>query len=74
MGRGREEFLGRYGGFRPGETEAQLKERTAEIDRLEGLFKSGLILPADLERTQRRLCELKGIDFDADDDDDGDWD
>jgi hypothetical protein len=65
---GKEELIERYGGFFAGESMAERKKRFAEIDKLESDFKSGKIKVNDLERVQRRLCELKGIDFDSYDD------
>jgi hypothetical protein len=58
-----------YGGMRIEETQQQLAARVAEIDELESRFKSGKISLDEVESIQRRLCELKGISFDDDDED-----
>jgi transcriptional regulator with XRE-family HTH domain len=63
--RPKEQWLGRYGGLRANESSAQLHNRMDEIDRLETLFWSGMLSHDELEPTQRRLCQLKGIDFDS---------
>lgn len=68
MGRAKDDFIARTGGLRLGETQETFKARVAEIGRLEGDLKAGRIKLDDLERVQRRLCDLKGIDFDAPDD------
>ncbi len=71
MGSNKEDFIRRTGGFRLGETEAQFHARVKEIDALEKKMKSGTLGGPDaFEAVQRRLCELKGIDFDSRDDDD----
>jgi hypothetical protein len=67
MGRGKDEFLRRYGGLRIGETQAQLKDRMAEIDEIMTRLKNGFVTGDDLDPLTRRLCDLKGISFDDDD-------
>ena len=67
MGRAKEDFIQRTGGFRVGESEADFHKRVAEIDRLTESLKSGKLKLSEVEPTQRRICELKGIDFDSDD-------
>jgi hypothetical protein len=61
--RPKEQWLDRIGGFRADESPAQLRDRIGEIGRLEKLFVSGLLTFDEIEQTQRRLCELKGIYF-----------
>ena len=68
MGIGKIEFIERYGGIRLGESSEQLKSRISEIDELELKFRSGSLNMIELEAIQRRLCDLKGINFDDDDD------
>jgi hypothetical protein len=65
MGRSKEDFIERTGGFRFDESEADFHKRVAEIERLEASFRSGKHGMAELETIQRQLCELKGIDFDS---------
>jgi hypothetical protein len=57
----KEQFIEATGGFRLGESPAQFKKRQAEIGRIERQILSGHFS----EKNQRRLCELKGIDFDS---------
>lgn len=66
MSRGKDAFVERYGGLFPHETPEQRKARMAEIDQLEADFKAGKFPLDELEKVQRRLCELKGIHFDDD--------
>lgn len=68
MGRSRHDFIERTGGYRIGETEAEFDARVAEIERLEGDIRGRRVSLPDMEKVQRRLCELKGIDFDGYDD------
>jgi hypothetical protein len=68
MSRTKDQWIERTGGFRVGESEFDFTAWAAEIDRLEKLLVSGALDIVGRERTQRRLCELKGIDFDSDDD------
>jgi transcriptional regulator with XRE-family HTH domain len=65
--RPKEQWLERIEGFRADESPAQLRHRIAEIDRLENLFVSGRLKGYEIEKTQRRLCELRGIYFDGHD-------
>ena len=69
MGRAKNQFIRETGGYRLGETEEAFLIRVKEIRQLEKEFKSGVYHGDDLERVQRRLCELKGISFDQDDED-----
>jgi len=71
MGRGKDEFLDRYGALRLGESEKQLRSRMSEIDEIMALLKNGLSPLNQIEKYQRRLCELKGISFDDDAEDSG---
>lgn len=68
MSRSKDQWLEHTGGFRLGESEAQFHDRVAEIANLEASLVSGKHDMAGLERIQRKLCELKGIDFDSYDD------
>jgi hypothetical protein len=54
----KEKFIAETGGFIWGEPQ---RWRLAEIKVLEKRIRSGKVTEED----QRRLCELKGIDFDA---------
>lgn len=65
MSRAKEQWIGRTGGFRIGESPEEFRNRVAEIKKLESLFRSGRIKLDHLEHIQRRLCQLKGIDFDS---------
>jgi hypothetical protein len=69
MGRTKDDWIERTGGFRVGESPEQFKARVAEIERLEAEFRRPELSGDDREKVQRRLCDLKGIDFDAPDDD-----
>jgi hypothetical protein len=69
MGRGKDEFIERTGGFRADESRAEFHARVEEIDRLEVRFRQSGLTMEEREAVQRRLCALKGIDFDAPDDD-----
>jgi transcriptional regulator with XRE-family HTH domain len=62
--RPKDQWLHRIGGFRAGESPTQLRNRIAEIERLEKLLVSGGVTFEGLEQIQRRLCTLKGIYFD----------
>jgi transcriptional regulator with XRE-family HTH domain len=62
--RPKDQWLDRTGGFSAFETEQQMRERVAEIERLERLMVSGTLGGDEIERVHRRICELKGIDFD----------
>jgi hypothetical protein len=68
MGKSAEEFIERTGGFRFGESQTSFRARVTEIARLEESLMSGRHNMAELEAIQRRLCDLKGIDFDSYDD------
>jgi hypothetical protein len=70
MGRGKDEFIRRTGGLRFGESQEQFEERVREIARLEEKFLEPGLTMQERERMHRRLCDLKGIDFDAPDEDD----
>jgi hypothetical protein len=72
MGRGKDEFLRRTGGIRPGETSEEFRARVNEIEELEAGFKAGKFKGDELEKVQRRLCELKGISWEYDEEDDDD--
>ncbi|HET9149998.1 MAG TPA: hypothetical protein VFO61_05900 [Alphaproteobacteria bacterium] len=65
MGRSKDAFLERTGGFRLGETQSQFQARIREIDELESSLKSGSVKLSNVESIQRRLCDLKGIAFDS---------
>lgn len=67
MSRTKDQWLERTGGFRLGESPAQFSARTSEIERLTASLTSGRLGIEEIEATQRRICELKGIDFDSDD-------
>jgi hypothetical protein len=68
MGRAKEDFVERTGGLRLGENQADLRKRVAEIDKLERDILSPKLTMGEREQIQRRLCALKGVDFDSDDD------
>ncbi|NTJ66018.1 hypothetical protein G6M50_14875 [Agrobacterium rhizogenes] len=68
MSRSKQEFINRTGGYRIGEGQQEFVNRVREINDLETKLKSGQISFEDMESIQRRLCELKGISFDFDDD------
>jgi hypothetical protein len=70
MRRGKDEFLQRTGGFRILETDEEFEARVAEINQLESDIKTEKVGLADREKALRRLCQLKGIDFDAPDNED----
>jgi hypothetical protein len=61
--RPKEQWLEKTGGLRFDETPSQFEARVAEINRLEGLLRSGNIMPDKIELILRRLCELKRIFF-----------
>jgi hypothetical protein len=65
--RGKEALVEKYGGLFPGESEKLRKARFSQIDWLEAnLVQASIVFGA--EHVQRRLCALKGIDFDSYDD------
>lgn len=68
MSRTKDQWIERTGGFRFGESPTEFAARAAEIERLEKSLRSGKHDMAGLEQIQRRLCDLKGIDFDSYDD------
>ena len=68
MGRSKQDFISRTGGFRIGESEREFASRVEEITNLETQLKSGQISFDEIESIQRRLCELKGMSFDFDED------
>lgn len=68
MGISKEHFIEATGGFRFDETPEEFRARVKEILAIERLIKSCKLRGADLERAQRKLCALKGIDFDSKDD------
>ena len=68
MGAAKGQWIERTGGFSIGESDSDFQNRVTEIEKLERLLVSGNLDMAGLDRTQRRLCELKGIDFDSEDD------
>jgi len=63
--RPKDQWLDRIGGFSAFEMPRQLNERIAEMDRLEKLLRSGTLAGDAIDLVHRRLCELKGIDFDG---------
>ncbi|MBO9168352.1 hypothetical protein [Rhizobium sp. L245/93] len=67
MSRSKDDFIKSTGGFRFGESQDEFKSRVKEIGELENALKSGQVSLKDVESVQRRLCELKGINFDDDD-------
>lgn len=70
MSRTGNQWIERTGGFRPGESQTEFLGRTAQIKKLEKLLVSGTLDMAGLEKVQRQLCALKGINFDSYDGDD----
>lgn len=68
MGQAKEQILHAIGGLQFGETSDS--PRLKAIERIEDRIRQGVPLD-QLEPLQRQLCELKGIDFDAPDDE---WD
>lgn len=76
MGRSKDQWLEETGGFRIGESQIEFQKRVSEIARLEEFLLAGVKEAptsgkhnmAELEKIQRRLCNLKGIDFDSYDD------
>jgi hypothetical protein len=66
MGQAKDDFIERTGGFRSGETRDDFQKRVSRIDELETQLRSGTLRMRDLEKVQRELCSLKGIDFDSD--------
>ncbi|HEY4939995.1 MAG TPA: hypothetical protein VII56_01100 [Rhizomicrobium sp.] len=69
MSRTKDQWIERTGGFRAGESNAEFLARSEEIEKLEAQFRSPGLTMQERETVQRRLCTLKGIDFDAPDDD-----
>jgi len=67
MGRGKDLFIEKTGGLHFGESEEEFHARVAEIEKLEKELMSGKLSMEELETVQRKLCALKGIDFDAPD-------
>ena len=67
MGRSKDRFLEETGGFRLGESQEDFARRVEEIRRLEASLKTPFVKPDRREEVMRRICELKGIDFDSDD-------
>jgi hypothetical protein len=65
--RGKEALIEKYGALFPGESEKERKARFGAIDWLEANFTQAAIVFGG-ETVQRRLCALKGIDFDSYDD------
>jgi hypothetical protein len=65
MGRAKDEWIEKTGGFRIGEPLAVFRARLAEIVRLENDLKSGKVRGLQVEKVCRRLCDLKGIDYDG---------
>jgi len=65
--RGKEVLIEKYGGIFPGESEKQRKARFGAIDWLEANFVQASAV-FGVEQVQRRLSDLKGIDFDSYDD------
>ena len=70
MSRTKDQWIERTGGMRLFETPEMFRGRIVEIRRLEKLFKTGRVGPHNAEQVLRRLCELKGIDFDEHDSND----
>lgn len=70
MGRAKEDWIEKTGGFRLGEGPADFKARVARIEELERQMVSPKLSMAEREKVQRELCSLKGIDFDSYDGDD----
>jgi hypothetical protein len=70
MGRGKDLLLQQTGGIRPGESQEAFKARAKEIADLEAKFRTGHFKGDEAEEVQRRLCELKGISWEFDDEDD----
>ena len=70
MGRAKDEIISHYGGFRVGEDRDKFAARAAEIARLRAqLIATRGGTEQELEVLQRKLCDLKGISFDWDNDD-----
>lgn len=68
MGRAKDVIINRYGGFRVGEDAEKFAARAAEIDKTEAqLTATRGGTEEELEALQRKLCDLKGISFDDDD-------
>ncbi len=68
MGRSKDAFIEKTGGFRFGESEADFRTRVTEIERLEQSLVSGGHDMDGIESIMRKICTLKGIDFDSYDD------
>ena len=69
MGIGKEQFIKATGGFRLGESPEAFRARVCAIQELEQSIKSGKFMPGDeLDLAHRKLCDLKGINFDGADD------
>lgn len=67
MSRTKDQWIEETGGRQLEETEAEFRERYKQIRILVSDLLSGKNDEAGLERIRRKLCELKGIDFDEDD-------
>lgn len=67
MGRSKDQFIEKTGGFRFSESPAEFQARAAEIENLEKRFRSEKLTMDEREKMQRRLCKLKGIYFDSND-------
>jgi hypothetical protein len=64
---GKEAFIVKFGGMYPDESDKQRKARLGAIDWLDQNFvQASAVFGA--ENVQRRLCDLKGINFDSYDD------
>jgi hypothetical protein len=67
MARASDEILENYGGFRVGESQVEFAARVRQIDSLISDFKGGGISPDEAEVIQRKLCDLKGMSFEDQD-------
>jgi hypothetical protein len=68
MSRTKDQWIARTGGRRFGESDAQFQARVQEIEQLEKQWVAPGLSMSEREQVQRKLCALKGIDFDSDDD------
>jgi len=66
MSRSKDDFIERTGGLRLGESDEDFRKRVVEIDRLTTSLVSGKLNLSEVESVQRKICTLKGIDFDSD--------
>jgi hypothetical protein len=66
MGRGKDKFIEQFGGLWADETPDQRKARFDEIRTLNEKIRSGQVRLDEVDKINRRLCELKGISWEFD--------